>query len=167
MAPPAPLPDLRDRTREALEGALGDADLAARFERAAYNFSMRQSKFKNLPCSWESAVFLNDYQSKVVFVLRNHEAAAREVRDNGADPDAVVRMRHAELAPERWEELKRLRDAKNELYGIKPKANTHSFKCKKCHNNECSYYEMQTRSADEPSTSFIMCLTCGNQWRMT
>lgn len=30
---------------------------------------------------------------------------------------------------------------------------------------KCSYYQMQTRSADEPMTTFVRCVACGNRWR--
>ncbi len=42
---------------------------------------------------------------------------------------------------------------------------TDMFKCGRCHKRECTFYEMQTRSADEPMTKFINCINCGNHWR--
>ena len=39
------------------------------------------------------------------------------------------------------------------------------FTCRKCKSNDCSYYQMQTRSADEPMTTFITCQNCGNRWK--
>ena len=50
-------------------------------------------------------------------------------------------------------------------YELKPEAMTDVFKCRKCGSRSCSYYEIQTRSADEPMTQFINCLNCGNRWR--
>ena len=40
------------------------------------------------------------------------------------------------------------------------------LKCGRCKQNTVSYYEMQTRSADEPMTVFCTCATCGNKWKM-
>ena len=37
--------------------------------------------------------------------------------------------------------------------------------CRKCGQRECTFYEMQTRSADEPMTIFVTCLSCGNRWK--
>lgn len=34
-----------------------------------------------------------------------------------------------------------------------------------CGNKQCSYYEMQTRSADEPMTIFYKCNKCNKTWR--
>eukprot|EP00124_Ichthyophonus_hoferi_P005047 Ihof_evm3s651 gene=Ihof_evmTU3s651 len=42
---------------------------------------------------------------------------------------------------------------------------TDMFKCGKCKKNNCSYYQMQTRSADEPMTTFVSCNVCGNKWK--
>ena len=44
-------------------------------------------------------------------------------------------------------------------------AATDQFKCYKCKKRKCTYYEMQTRSADEPMTTFVTCLSCGNRWK--
>ena len=35
----------------------------------------------------------------------------------------------------------------------------------KCKGNKCRYYQMQTRSADEPMTTFVTCLSCANRWK--
>ena len=39
------------------------------------------------------------------------------------------------------------------------------FTCRKCKQNKTVHSERQTRSADEPMTIFVACLTCGNRWR--
>ena len=42
---------------------------------------------------------------------------------------------------------------------------TDMFKCEKCGKRNCSYTQAQTRSADEPMTTFISCLECGHHWK--
>jgi len=37
--------------------------------------------------------------------------------------------------------------------------------CSKCKGQKTSSYALQTRSADEPMTVFVTCLTCGKRWR--
>ena len=37
--------------------------------------------------------------------------------------------------------------------------------CPKCKHNEAEAWQEQTRSGDEPSTSFFRCLKCKNTWR--
>jgi transcription elongation factor S-II len=37
------------------------------------------------------------------------------------------------------------------------------MKCGKCGKRNCTYNQLQTRSADEPMTTFVMCNECGNR----
>ena len=49
-----------------------------------------------------------------------------------------------------------------------PSANVEStdqFQCGKCKQRKCTYYQMQTRSADEPMTTFVTCIVCNNRWK--
>ncbi|XP_041758172.1 transcription elongation factor A protein 3 isoform X3 [Coregonus clupeaformis] len=39
------------------------------------------------------------------------------------------------------------------------------FQCGKCGKKNCTYNQMQTRSADEPMTTFVLCNECGNRWK--
>lgn len=42
---------------------------------------------------------------------------------------------------------------------------TSMYTCGHCKNTQCAYYQLQTRSADEPMTTFIRCLKCGKRWK--
>ncbi|KAK2825208.1 hypothetical protein Q7C36_019135 [Tachysurus vachellii] len=42
---------------------------------------------------------------------------------------------------------------------------TDMFVCGKCKGKSCTYTQVQTRSADEPMTTFVMCNDCGNRWK--
>jgi transcription elongation factor S-II len=42
---------------------------------------------------------------------------------------------------------------------------TDEFKCGKCGQRRTTYYQKQTRSADEPMTTFVTCLNCNNRWK--
>ena len=39
------------------------------------------------------------------------------------------------------------------------------FKCAKCKSLKTTYYQLQTRSADEPMTVYVSCLNCGKRWK--
>ena len=75
-------------------------------------------------------------------------------------------MAHTALFPEKWTDLieKEIkREAK--MLEVDKSMATDMFKCGKCGKRQCTYYEMQTRSADEPMTIFVRCLNCGKRWR--
>lgn len=42
---------------------------------------------------------------------------------------------------------------------------TDLLKCGKCGKRNCAYNQIQTRSADEPMTTFVLCNECGNRWK--
>lgn len=41
------------------------------------------------------------------------------------------------------------------------------FQCGKCKQRKVSYSQAQTRSADEPMTTFCECMNCGNRWKFS
>nr|GEU39274.1 transcription elongation factor TFIIS-like [Tanacetum cinerariifolium] len=49
--------------------------------------------------------------------------------------------------------------------GAPPKATTDQFRCGRCGKRKCTYYQLQTRSADEPMTTFVTCVNCDNHWK--
>lgn len=42
---------------------------------------------------------------------------------------------------------------------------TGMFTCGKCKGTKTTYFQMQTRSSDEPMTTFVTCITCNNRWK--
>jgi DNA-directed RNA polymerase subunit M/transcription elongation factor TFIIS len=75
-------------------------------------------------------------------------------------------MTHQEINPKQWKEWidkKIQRDASK--FNDNIQASTDMYTCKKCRSTRCTYYEMQTRSADEPATIFVTCLDCGKHFR--
>ena len=75
-----------------------------------------------------------------------------------------------ELFPEKWEHtLKQITSSKDydPIYIPQPKLEDRpdgAFKCK-CGSLKTEYTEVQTRSADEPTTKKVYCWKCGNRWK--
>ncbi|KAJ4490616.1 transcription factor S-II, central domain-containing protein [Lentinula aciculospora] len=46
-------------------------------------------------------------------------------------------------------------------------AETDAFQCGRCKERKCRYRQAQTRSADEPMTTFVTCVNCGNRWKFS
>lgn len=51
-----------------------------------------------------------------------------------------------------------------EIFRRKGEAVAGLFKCRKCGSNETISVDVQTRSADEPMTTKVTCVACGNKW---
>lgn len=80
--------------------------------------------------------------------------------------DHLRTMGVQDLNPGLYTELRdrQLLREQNLLEGNKSMA-TDLFECSRCHKRQCTFYELQTRSADEPMTKFITCLNCNKRWR--
>lgn len=69
-------------------------------------------------------------------------------------------------AKEKMEEVSRkLLDAANADYDKKNIRESSLYQCKKCKSRKISKEEKQTRSGDEPMTSFFKCIECGAGWK--
>lgn len=81
--------------------------------------------------------------------------------------DFVVMTPHQLANPELKEEREQLR--KESIRESKKSMDTQTFseefQCRKCRLRKCSFFQMQTRSADEPMTTFVTCHNCGSRWK--
>ncbi|XP_056161546.1 transcription elongation factor TFIIS-like [Syzygium oleosum] len=83
-------------------------------------------------------------------------------------PERLLKMTTEEMASDERQlqnqQIKEKALSKCEL-GAAPKATTDQFKCGRCGERKCTYYQMQTRSADEPMTTYVTCVNCNNYWK--
>jgi transcription elongation factor S-II len=91
-----------------------------------------------------------------------------EVLEGALAPATLVKMTSKDLANS---EMKAERQKLHQHFlreaaaGNTQTATTDEFRCGKCKKRECTYYELQTRGADEPLTVFVSCTNCQNRWR--
>ena len=82
------------------------------------------------------------------------------IMDGCIDPYFIAFMTPQQLHPVRWaKELEKRRVAESASNNQKV---TDIYKCRKCGDRKSITTQMQTRSADEPMTIFVTCLTCYN-----
>ena len=144
---------------------------AALLDIALYNHLT--AKYKNQEnASVESAVFQKIYSQRVRGLIalldENSNAFQPQLLDKlkmeGAE--SIVVMKPWETSPDKWAHV--IDMYQKEITGLAKKAKSTSnlFTCGKCHKKETSYYEMQSRSSDEPMTTYISCINCGHQWKL-
>jgi transcription elongation factor S-II len=143
-----------------------------RIEKSIYNTSIKQAREKQIERSWTSPEFKWLYKinyTKVYSNLRlnkNADFVLGKIKYGLWEPDKIISMTPQELYPDIWEELILKNIKKMEQLSKQNNVQgTDMFRCAKCKKNNCTYYQMQTRSADEPMTTFITCLNCSNRWK--
>jgi transcription elongation factor S-II len=138
-----------------------------------FNYSIRNSIQKNIVPTWNillKKIYINKarsiYTNLVSNSYINNKRLFERMKKKEFTAEKLVNMSIQELFPEHWKYMIDEKDRRNKvLYETKKEAMTDQFKCRKCKSRETCYYEMQTRSADEPMTIFITCLNCGNRWK--
>ena len=96
----------------------------------------------------------------------NSENVKHKILNNIWPAETVASKTHHELYPERYAELKLKIMAKHFNSNPSEELSDGLFKCGKCKSWKTTYTQAQTRSADEPMTTFACCLNCGNRWKM-
>ena len=157
-----------------LDTEIEDISISRRIEKSIYNYTINYSKNKGIKQKWSNPVFKNLYLAKSRSLYSNIKTTSYvknpdfkdKIKENKLDIDNIANLSTYDIFPDIWKSLINDRIQKDKLkYDLKPEAMTDAFKCRKCSGRSCSYYEVQTRSADEPMTQFINCLDCGNRWR--
>ena len=163
---------LRDRTRtifaEALALAVGQSGVYASLgDCAQAAIAVEEAMFDR----WTDCG--KDYKGKVrqlSFNLKDQKNPdlRRSVADGLIAPKVLLDLKPEELgSDERRSENAAIREAATAeaVRGQKKEASTDAFKCGKCKQRQCTYYQLQTRSADEPMTTFVTCVNCDNRWK--
>ena len=151
-----------------------DIKISKNIEKSIYNYIIEVSKNRDILRSWKNKVFYNLYINKClsIYINLNKESYIKnnylfdKIKNNKIDPKNIAKLSVYDIFPDNWKDLMDKKSKMDELkYKLKPEAMTDQFKCRKCFSRSCSYYEVQTRSADEPMTQFITCLQCKNRWK--
>ena len=159
----------RDNVREQIEKIVGNKKDSVNIEKGVFNVAIQLASQKNIVKKWENAYFTQIYTDRlrcVVINLTKNSDLLDNVKTHNIKPQDLAFMTHQKMSPDKWKELlyvKQVRDQNR--YEPKIDANTDNFTCRKCKSKRCSYYQLQTRSADEPMTTFVTCIDCGSRWK--
>jgi transcription elongation factor S-II len=147
---------------------IGDELLCINLEKGVFNYALKEGTSQRIIKKWDNPIFVQLYLDRLRSIYMNlkNEDLLLKLKNEEITPQTLAFMTHQEMNLERWKELiehKIKRDATK--YTTVTQASTDMFMCKKCKSKRCTYYELQTRSADEPATIFVTCLDCGKNWK--
>ena len=165
---------LRKQIVDKINSVVEHFNKSRNIERSIYNYSIKKANENYIVKKWDNKKFKSIYFNKVRAVYTNlksnsyvnNKSFLDRVIKNEIKTKDIANLKNHEVFPEYWKEkidIKMKRDQM--LFEMKPESMTDAFLCKKCKKRECSYYEVQTRSADEPMTVFVSCLNCKTRWR--
>lgn len=159
----------RENIRQKVLAFFSKPSYSENLERGIYNWALKEAKNRKVVKQWSNPYFVTIYLGHLRSIynnLKNNSALIEMVETKKIKSHEIAFMSHQELNPERWAELIRLKSIRDKnKYEQNLEAITDSFTCRRCRSKKCTYYELQTRSADEPMTIFITCLDCGTKWK--
>ncbi|KAE8598771.1 hypothetical protein XENTR_v10016931 [Xenopus tropicalis] len=166
---PSTSDSVRIKCRELLATALKTGDdhiaigadvdeLGAQIEEAVFQ------EFKNT-----EAKYKNRIRSRIANLKdAKNPNLRRNVLCGNIAPDLFARMSAEEMASDELKEMRKnlTKEAIREHQMARTGGTeTDLFTCGKCKKKNCTYTQVQTRSADEPMTTFVFCNECGNRWK--
>lgn len=137
-------------------------------EKSIYNFTILKANREKIMKKWDNPYFVLLYVNKFKIIFHNikNPNIIIKIKNKTFPPHKIAFMDHSDLEPEKWDsklEEKKMR-LQNKFFP-KIEASTDNFTCGKCKSTACTYYQLQTRSADEPMTTYVTCTNCGNRWK--
>lgn len=158
----------RENVTNHLFKILKNNNMASNLEKGIYNYCIKEATKNNIVKKWENSYFVTLYTDRLrcVYINIKNEELYNKIVNKKILAHEVAFMTHQEMLPQKWDKLLEIKRERDEnKYTPKIEASTDNFTCRKCRSKRCTYYQLQTRSADEPMTTFVTCLDCNTRWK--
>lgn len=158
----------RAKSQTILSDILLDFDIALKIELSIFEYSLIYCSNNKYEPNYVKPI----YQDKLNEILLNLDENKKGIKNNTfkvnilsgkIDPSNVAFLSPAQIHPEKWTYILKKKEymeqrEKNIVY-------SDAYKCFKCGESKCKITQAQTRSADEPMTTFVVCVVCHNTFK--
>ena len=138
-------------------------------EKGIFNNSITFCKKNNFDLKWSNYNFVKHYSTNCRRILANisytpnSKNFIEKIKSKKINAYDLVKCTKEEMYPELWSDIhlnimKKYITKEEEISdGI--------FTCNNCKSKKTVYYQLQTRSADEPMTTYVTCTNCNKKWK--
>lgn len=139
-----------------------------------YNWCIEECGARRIARNWNNPRFFKMYVEKARSIVTNidknsyihNDSLLQRLMEKEFFPHEIAFLKPENVHPDKWRStVETLWKKYENAYENKAVAMTDMFKCGKCKKRECTFFELQCRSSDEPMTLFIRCVRCGHSWR--
>jgi len=147
-------------SQKKLEEIIGNKDLAKELEEGIKQWTEEYNEANMIP----EFMFENIYQDKFNEIIKNldpefNPTLLDRIKTKSISAKKLPFMKPEEIFPEKYEEI--LKKKMIEKAKLENQASSELFTCPKCKAKKSRIEQKQTRSGDEPMTTFVTCLECG------
>lgn len=152
---------------------LNDKDLSSKIEDSIYEYTIIQSKEKGIETNIENKYFKRIYVNKIITLFNNLDKSSYIKNTSFIDRllnkefniEDIAFLSPQDINKEHWKKYLDRQVANDEFfYSRTVGTHTSEYKCGRCKQRDCTYYQLQVRCSDEPMTTFVECLNCHNKW---
>jgi len=138
-------------------------------ENAILQRCIRDCTKQGIDVTWNNPGFWNHYRGRCIQFYENMRITPDWIEKLNAGeilPADFAELSAVDLCPARWKaQIEAQIEKHKHLYSNAGTASIF-FYCSGCKKkSKCDYYQLQTRSADEPMTTFVTCLECDRRWK--
>ena len=157
----------RTNIRGKLNDIIGNEKYSKNLEIGVYNYTLKEATNRKVVKKWDNPFYVQLYLDRLRSIINNLNAKTLELIKKGDIKAPVLAfMTHQEMNYERWYALIQTKIKRDKIkFDTKVEASTDTFKCRKCHSTNCTYYQLQTKSGDESMTTYVSCIDCGQRWK--
>jgi len=157
----------RSENQIILSNLLNNIDMAIKIELSIFEYALNYCQNNKYDQNYIKPV----YEDKFNFIISNIKnldginnlSFKQNLLDEKINPSYVAFLSPAQIHPEKWmyylKKREYIEQRENNI------AYSDAYKCYKCGESKCKITQAQTRSADEPMTTFVVCLVCHNTFK--
>jgi DNA-directed RNA polymerase subunit M/transcription elongation factor TFIIS len=168
---------IREKVVENFKELFESEEFAREFETEMLHVTNALAIKEGVEVDWGNRVFWNMYRNKAISLyenlkgmdsyVENKENWLTKLKNKDLTIHQFVDMNAFDMCPSRWKAtIEKIIETEKKLYSKSDAASIFMW-CSSCKKkSKCDYYQMQTRSADEPMTTFVTCLECDRKWKI-
>lgn len=158
----------RASTQVKLSDLLLNIDIAIKIETSIFEYALIYCTNNKYEANYVKPI----YEDKLREIISNldenkkgieNKTFKKNILSGKINPTNVAFLSPVQIHPQKWMHLTRKKEyieqRENNI------AYSDAYKCFKCGESKCKITQAQTRSADEPMTTFVVCVVCHNTFK--
>ena len=158
----------RIKTQTILSDLLLNIDIALKIELSIFEYALNYCINNKFEINYIQPIYNDKFNEILVNLDENkkgieNKTFKRDILSGKINPSNVAFLSPAQIHPLKWSHIIRKKEyveqrENNIVY-------SDAYKCFKCGESKCKITQVQTRSADEAMTTFVVCVVCHNTFK--